>query len=93
MRLMKDQNRQPWLNLNCRTPFFEKVICCFLSSEKADRSSLQIVQNGASFRIIDGGFLLLNAYFMDWPKEYLLFTVNLPGTTSSRKITKGTIGT
>jgi hypothetical protein len=31
------------------------------------------------YRIIDGGFLLLNAYFMDWPKEYLLFTVNLPG--------------
>jgi hypothetical protein len=33
-----------------------------------------------TFRIVDGSFLLLNAYFMDWPKEYLLFTVNLPGT-------------
>ena len=34
-------------------------------------------------RIINGGFLLLNASFMDWPKEYLLFSVNLPGTRTT----------
>lgn len=29
--------------------------------------------------MIEGSMLLLNAYFIDWPKEYMLFSVNLPG--------------
>jgi hypothetical protein len=31
-------------------------------------------------------FLLLNAYFMDWPKEYLLFTVNQPGIDGLKNV-------
>jgi len=30
------------------------------------------------FRMVEGSMLLLNAYFIEWPKEYLLFSVCLP---------------
>ena len=30
------------------------------------------------FRVIEGSMLWLNVYFMEWPKEYMLFSVNAP---------------
>jgi len=37
--------------------------------------------------IIQNGGLMLNSYFMEWPKEYLLFSVNLPVALSGGHIT------
>ena len=31
-----------------------------------------------AFRILEGSLLLVNVYFMEWPKEYMLLTVKLP---------------
>jgi len=28
--------------------------------------------------VVEGSMMLLNVYFLEWPKEYLLFSVNLP---------------
>ena len=37
--------------------------------------------------IIQNGTLMLNSYFMEWPKEFLLFSVNLPVALSSQVVT------
>ena len=37
--------------------------------------------------IIQTGGLMLNSYFMEWPKEFLLFSVNLPVALSGGHIT------
>eukprot|EP00090_Calanus_glacialis_P009730 TRINITY_DN18129_c0_g1_i1.p1 TRINITY_DN18129_c0_g1~~TRINITY_DN18129_c0_g1_i1.p1 ORF type:complete len:508 (-),score=86.66 TRINITY_DN18129_c0_g1_i1:102-1625(-) len=37
--------------------------------------------------LIQNGSMMLNAYFMDWPKEFLLFSVNLPVALSGGHIT------
>merc|ERR550519_2402508 len=39
------------------------------------------------FCLIQNGALMLNSYFMDWPKEYLLFSANLPVAISGGHIT------
>jgi len=38
-------------------------------------------------RLVEGSAMLLNAHFMAWPKEFLLFTVNLPVALSGGYIT------
>ena len=37
--------------------------------------------------MVEGSAMLLNAHFMAWPKEFLLFTVNLPVALSGGYIT------
>jgi len=39
------------------------------------------------FRLIESTSMILNAYFMEWPKEFLLFSVNLPVAISGGHIT------
>ena len=39
------------------------------------------------FRIVESCMMMLNAYFISWPKEYLLFSVNLPVAMSGGSIT------
>jgi len=38
-------------------------------------------------RLVEGSSMLLNAHFMSWPKEFLLFSVNLPVALSGGYIT------
>ena len=38
-------------------------------------------------RLLEGSSMLLNAHFMSWPKEFLLFSVNLPVALSGGYIT------
>jgi MFS family permease len=38
-------------------------------------------------RMVEGSAMLLNAHFMAWPKEFLLFSVNLPVALSGGYIT------
>ena len=40
-----------------------------------------------SYRLVEGSAMLLNAHFMSWPKEFLLFSVNLPVALSGGYIT------
>jgi len=37
--------------------------------------------------LVQNGSMMLNAYFMEWPKEFLLFSVNLPVALSGGHIT------
>ena len=39
------------------------------------------------YRLVEGSSMLLNAHFMSWPKEFLLFSVNLPVALSGGYIT------
>ena len=38
-------------------------------------------------RLVESTAMILNAYFISWPKEFLLFTVNLPCALAGGHIT------
>jgi len=65
-----------WVNL---VDHLFPILCSFFLGSWSDhfgRKLLLYIYFG--MKLLEGGFLFLNAYFMDWPKEYMLFTVHLP---------------
>ena len=48
---------------------------------------IELMDSVLSYRLVEGSAMLLNAHFMSWPKEFLLFSVNLPVALSGGYIT------
>ena len=64
------------------------IICSFFLGSWSDNFGRKwLLYFYFLIRMVEGSSMMLNAFFMDWPKEFLLFTVNLPVALSGGHIT------